>query len=86
MWVGARAIDPLTCPIAGLYALLEDLADYTPLRWDDLIVPLPCKIGMDLVDCVARYQISQEGPAIRTAIVTKEKREPAGREFVSVCV
>ena len=28
----------------------------------------------------------QEGPAIRTAIVTKEKCKPAGREFVSVPV
>ena len=28
----------------------------------------------------------QEGPAIRTAIVTKERCKPAGRELVSVCV
>ena len=32
------------------------------------------------------FRMSLEGPAIRTAIVTKEKCEPAGREFVSVPV
>ena len=32
------------------------------------------------------YTMHLEGPAIRTAIVTKEKCEPAGREFVSVPV
>ena len=31
-------------------------------------------------------RLLQEGPAVHTAIVTKETREPAGREFVSVRV
>ena len=42
-------------------------------------------VGMPEVQCTST-QMHQEGPVIRTAIVTKEKCKPTGREFVSVPV
>ena len=60
------------------------------------VIPTPSRQSrLDLLDRLPgttrmkeyqHFTMFQEGPAIRTAIVTKEKCEPAGREFVSVCV
>ena len=59
------------------------------LRWVDALVTVPilCRRFRTVTFVLKRsYTKRQEGPAIRTTIVTKERCEPAGRELVSVRV
>ena len=82
------------CRTGVLFDITVHVKDQYVTTYDDVILVKPNRIFLSyltsqniaVITLKHFFRMSLEGPAIRTAIVTKEKCKPAGREFVSVPV